>query len=58
MGFASRTSEVFRLSASAVLPAVFILGIFGSRSSRRHRDRVPASPEGHRSHSRLLTYAY
>jgi hypothetical protein len=28
MGFASRTSEVFRPFASAVLPAVFILGIF------------------------------
>jgi hypothetical protein len=28
MGFASQTSEVFRLFASAVLPAVFILGIF------------------------------
>ena len=28
MGFASRTSEVFRPFASAVLPAVFILGLF------------------------------
>jgi hypothetical protein len=28
MGFASRSSEVFRPFAAAVLPAVFILGIF------------------------------